>query len=102
MVTFDEIENKQEATKRLKNIAEKYHLALFKRVDKEFPNLLFVLFYYWPSGETIVTFRIDLEKLVPGWSGKIDDAVYERMVSKGIITYYCSPFSEEEDHDEDH
>ena len=93
---------KQEVMERLKNIAEKYHLALFERVDKEFPNLLFVLFYYWSSGETIITFRIDLEKLVPGWSGEIDDAVYERMVSKGIITYYCSPFSEEEDCDEGH
>ena len=93
---------RQEAMERLKNIAEKYHLALFERVDKEFPNLLFVLFYYWSSGETIVTFRIDLEKLTPGWSGKLDDAVYERMVSKDIITYYCSPFSEEEDHDEGH
>ena len=93
---------KQEVMKRLKNIAEKYHLALFKRVDKKFPNLLFVLFYYWPSGETIITFRIDLEKLIPGWSGKIDDAVYERMESKGVITYYKSPFSGEEDHDENH
>lgn len=93
---------RQEVMERLKNIAEKYHLALFERADKEFPNLLFVLFYYWTSGETIITFRIDLEKLTPGWSGKLDDAVYERMVSKGIITYYCSPFSEEEDHDEDH
>lgn len=93
---------RQEVMERLKNIAEKYHLALFERVDKEFPNLLFVLFYYWTSGETIITFRIDLEKLISGWSGKIDDTVYERMVSKGIITYYCSPFSEEEDHDEDH
>ena len=93
---------RQEVMERLKNIAEKYHLALLERVDKEFPNLLFVLFYYWSSGETIITFRIDLEKLISGWSGKIDDAVYERMVSKGIITYYCSPFSEEEDNDEDH
>lgn len=93
---------KQEAMERLKNIAEKYHLALFKRVDKEFPNLLDVLFYYWSSGETIIAFRIDLEKLIPGWSGKIDDAVYGRMESKGIITYYESPFSEEEDSDEDH
>lgn len=93
---------RQEVMERLKNIAEKYCLALFKRVDKEFPNLLDVLFYYWSSGEIIIAFRIDLEKLVPGWSGKIDDAVYERMVSKGIITYYCSPFSEEEDSDEDH
>ena len=93
---------RQEVMERLKNIAEKYHLALFERVDKEFPNLLFVLFYYWSSGETIITFRIDLEKLIPGWSGKIDDAVYERMVSKGIITYYESPFSEEEDSDEGH
>lgn len=93
---------RQEVMERLKNIAEKYHLALFERVDKEFQNLLFVLFYYWSSGETIVAFRIDLEKLIPGWSGKIDDAVYERMVSKGIITYYELPFSEEEDHDEDH
>ena len=93
---------KQEVMERLKNIAEKYHLALFERVDKEFPNLLFVLFYYWPSGETIITFRIDLEKLVPGWSGKIDDVVYERMISKGIITYYCSTFSEEEDCNENH
>lgn len=91
---------RQEAMERLKNIAYKYHLALFERVDKEFPNLLFVLFYYCSSGDTIVTFRIDLEKLVPGWSGKIDDAVYERMLSKGIITYYESPFSEEEDRDE--
>ena len=90
---------KQEVMERLKNIAEKYHLALFERVDKEFPNLLFVLFYYWPSGETIVAFRIDLEILIPGWSGKIDDAVYERMISKGIITYYCSPFSEGENND---
>ena len=93
---------KQEAMERLKNIAEKYHLALFERVDKEFPNLLFVLFYYWSSGETIVAFRIDLEKLIPGWSGKIDDTVYECMVSKGIITYYKLPFSEEEDSDEGH
>ena len=93
---------RQEAMERLKNIAEMYHLALFERVDKEFPNLLFVLFYYWTSGETIITFRIDLEKLISGWSGKIDDAVYERMLSKGIITYYESPFSEEEYHDEDH
>lgn len=93
---------RQEAMERLRNIAEKYRLALFERVDKEFPNLLFVLFYFWPSGETVITLRIDLGKLIPGWSGKIDDAVYERMVSKGIITYYCSPFSEEEDHDEDH
>ena len=93
---------RQEAMERLKNIAEKYHLVLFERVDKEFPNLLFVLFYYWSSVETIVTFRIDLEKLIPGWSGKIDDAVYERMVSKGIITYYKLPFSEDEDCDEDH
>lgn len=93
---------RQEATERLKNIADKYHLALFERVDKEFPNLLFVLFYYWSSGETIVTFRIDLEKLTPGWSSKLDDAVYERMESKGVITYYCSPFSEEEDRDENH
>ena len=93
---------RQEVMERLKNIAEKYRLALFERVDKEFPNLLFVLFYYWSSGETIITFRIDLEKLVPGWSGNIDDAVYDRMVSKGIITYYESPFSEEEDRDEDH
>ena len=90
---------KQEAMEILKNIAEKYHLALFERVDKEFPNLLFVLFYYWRSGETIVAFRIDLEKLIPGWSGKIDDAVYKRMVSKGIITYYESPFSEGENND---
>lgn len=93
---------RQEVMERLKNIAEKYRLALFERVDKEFPNLLFVLFYYWSSGETIVTFRIDLEKLIPGWSGKIDDAVYECMVSKGIITYYESPFSEEENNDEGH
>ena len=93
---------KQEVMERLKNIADKYHLALFERVDKEFPNLLDVLFYYWSSGETIIAFRIDLEKLVPGWSGKIDDAVYERMVSKGIITYYESPFSEEENNDEGH
>lgn len=93
---------RQEAMERLRNIAEKYRLALFERVDKEFPNLLFVLFYYWSSGETIVALRIDLEKLIPGWSGKIDDTVYERMVSKGIITYYESQFSEEEDHDEDH
>lgn len=93
---------RQEVMERMKDIAEKYHLALFERVDKEFPNLLFVLFYYWPSGETVITFRIDLEKLVPGWSGKIDDAVYERMLSKGIITYYCSPFLEEEDHDENY
>lgn len=94
---------RQEVMERLKNIAEKYHLALFERVDKEFPNLLFVLFYYWPSGETIVAFRIDLEKLTPGWSSKLDDAVYECMVSKGIIiTYYCSTFSEEEDSDEDY
>lgn len=90
---------KQEVMERLKNIADKYHLALFKRVDKKFPNLLFVLFYYWTSGETIITLRIDLEKLIPGWSGKIDDAVYERMISKGIITYYCSPFSEGENND---
>lgn len=48
---------RQEVMERLKNIAEKYHLALL---------------------------------------------VYERMVSKGIITYYCSPFLEEEDRDEDH
>lgn len=93
---------RQEVMERLKNIAEKYHLALFERVDKKFPNLLFVLFYYWSSGETIIAFRIDLEKLISGWSGKIDDAVYECMVSKGIITYYCSPFSEEEDRDEDY
>lgn len=93
---------RQEVMERLKNIAEKYHLALFERVDKEFPNLLFVLFYYWSSGETVVTFRINLEKLTPGWSGKIDDEVYKRMVSKGIITYYESPFSEEEDSDEDY
>lgn len=93
---------RQEVMERLKNIADKYHLALFERVDKEFPNLLDVLFYYWSSGETIIAFRIDLEKLVPGWSGKIDDAVYERMVSKGIITYYESPFSEEENNDEGH
>lgn len=92
----------QEVMERLKNIAEKYHLALFERVDKEFQNLLFVLFYYWSSGETIVAFRIDLEKLTPGWSGKLDDAVYKRMVSKGIITYYESLFSEEEDSDEGH
>lgn len=93
---------RQEVMERLKSIAEKYHLALFERVDKEFQNLLFVLFYYWTSGETIIAFRIDLEKLTPGWSGKLDDAVYEHMVSKGIITYYCSSFSGEEDSDESH